>query len=192
MYRYAEVYGGKIRDIQESHLDYVDFISIFDPKSFWLDITGQDDIQIGDVQQFDPKGGILFVHPEVTQDTPEETLEELKERKIQELKNTRDYLETEPVSYGGNSYDFDATSRDRIDIASKALAQMPTGSSIPWSTADNKTVNITTEIINGIYMEVAKRSNELHIKYRELKEQVATVTTKEELEKITWDNTEGN
>lgn len=187
MKRYAEVYGGKIRDIQESHLDYVDFISIFDPKSFWLDITGQEDIQVGDVQTFDPKGGIIFVHPEEPEvSTPEETLEELKARKVTEMKAIRDALEVEPIEVHGNLYDFDTISRERLDVAQKALSQMPEGSSIPWTTANGTTVAINMAILNAIFMCAAMRSNELHKCYRKVREAIDSVTTREELDNIEW------
>ena len=46
---------------------------------------------------------------------------------------------------------------------------------------------VTANDLRGVVANVAVRSNELHVKYRQLKEQVEACTTKEELDKIQWD-----
>ena len=64
MKKYAEIYGGKVRDLKESELGYVDFCSIFDPTSYWLDVTGVEDIAIGYIVKFTPERGTYFEAPE--------------------------------------------------------------------------------------------------------------------------------
>lgn len=113
------------------------------------------------------------------------TFEEIVAAKLSELKTTRDTLETEPIEYNGNLFDFDDKARDRINSAIIALSI--TGQSIEWTTADNTNVLVTADDLRGVVANVAVRSNELHIKYRELKEQVEACTTKEELDKIQWE-----
>lgn len=113
------------------------------------------------------------------------TFEEIVAAKIAELKTTRDTLETEPIEYNGNLFDFDDKARDRINSAIIALSI--TGQSIEWTTADNTNVFVTADDLRGVVANVAVRSNELHIKYRELKERVEACTTKEELDKIQWE-----
>lgn len=81
MYKYAEIYAGKIRDIKESPLSYSEFVSIFSPKSYWIDITGLS-YEIGYVQSFVEGQGIVFVKP--FEDIPE-TLESLKDKKLLEV-----------------------------------------------------------------------------------------------------------
>ena len=115
---------------------------------------------------------------------PAKTIEQLKADKILELKSTRDSLEVEPIEYNGNLFDYDEKARDRINSAIIALSI--TGQSIEWTTADNTNVLVTADDLRGVIAAVAMRSNELHIKYRELKEQVLACTTKEQLEKIEW------
>ena len=115
---------------------------------------------------------------------PAPSLDELKQAKLTELKNIRDNEEVKPIEYNGNLYDFDDKARDRINSAIIALDI--TGQSIEWTTADNSNATVTADDLRGVVANVAVRSNELHIKYRELKEQVEACTTKEELDKIQW------
>lgn len=62
MYKYAEIYGGKVRDLKESDLEYVEFCSIFDPTSFWVDVTGID-VEIGWLIKSDSQVGVHFEAP---------------------------------------------------------------------------------------------------------------------------------
>lgn len=112
------------------------------------------------------------------------TFEEIVAAKLAELKTTRDTLETEPVEYNGNRYDYDDKARDRINAAIIALDI--TGQSIEWTTADNTNVAVTAQDLRNIIAAVAVRSNDLHVKYRNLKEQVLTCSTAEEVAKIAW------
>lgn len=115
---------------------------------------------------------------------PAPSLEELKQSKLTELKTIRDTEEVKPISYNGNLFDFDEKARDRINSAIIALSI--TGQSIEWTTADNTEVMVNADDLRGVIAAVAMRSNELHVKYRQLKEQVEACTTKEQLEKIEW------
>lgn len=116
---------------------------------------------------------------------PAKTIEQLKADKINEFKFKRDSLEVEPIEYNGNLFDFDDKARDRINNAIIALSI--TGQSIEWTTADNTNVLVTADDLRNIIANVAMRSNELHAKYRELKELIEGCTTKEELENISWE-----
>ena len=115
---------------------------------------------------------------------PAPSLGELKQAKINEFKNIRDNEEVKPIEYNGNLFDFDDKARDRINSAIIALSI--TGQSIEWTTANNTNVLVTADDLRGVIAAVAIRSNELHVKYRKLKEQVEACTTKEQLEKIEW------
>lgn len=112
------------------------------------------------------------------------TLDELKQAKINEFKNIRDNEEVKPIEYNGNFFDYDDKARDRINSAIIALSI--TGQSIEWTTADNANVTITADDLRGVVANVAVRSNQLHAKYRELKEQVLACTTAEEVAEIVW------
>lgn len=118
---------------------------------------------------------------------PQKTLDELKADKINEFKNIRDTEEIKPIAYNGNLFDFDDKSRDRINNAIVALDINGQDMALEWTLADNTNTLVTSKDLLGVIANVANRSNNLHIKYRELKEQILACTTKEELENISWE-----
>lgn len=121
---------------------------------------------------------------------PAPSLAELKTAKLTSLKSTRDTLEVEPIEYNGNNFDYDEKARDRINAAIIALDMKTqltgTVASLSWTTADNFEAEVTANDLRGVIANVAIRSNELHIKYRNLKDKVETAITIEELEAIEW------
>ena len=117
----------------------------------------------------------------------EEPIENIRVRKIIELKRQRDAAEVEPVEYGGHLYDYDSKARDRIAAAIIALDVQGEGASISWTTADNEDAVVTAQDLRMIIAAVAVRSNALHVKYRTLKQQVQECKTMEELEAIKWE-----
>ena len=121
--------------------------------------------------------------------TDAELLEAAKPAKIAELKAERDAREVEPITYNGNSYDYDDKARERINAAIIALdvqtAQTKAVASIDWTTADNKEVKVTADDLRCVIASVANRSNVLHIKYREAKAKVEQATSVAEVEAIT-------
>lgn len=126
----------------------------------------------------------VFIQNKADREYVPPTFEEIVAAKIAELKSIRDTLETEPIEYNGNRYDYDDKARDRINAAIIALDI--TGQSIEWTTADNTNVAVTAQDLRNIIANVAVRSNILHVKYRNLKEQVLACTTAEEVGKIVW------
>lgn len=126
----------------------------------------------------------VFIQNKADREYVPPTFEEIVAAKIAELKSIRDTLETEPIEYNGNRYDYDDKARDRINAAIIALDI--TGQSIEWTTADNTNVAVTAQDLRNIIANVAVRSNILHVKYRNLKEQVLACTTAEEVVKIVW------
>lgn len=114
----------------------------------------------------------------------EPSLEELKVEKITHFKFKRDTLEIEPIEYNGHLFDYDEKARDRINAAIIALDLA--GGNLSWTTADQKEAIVTANDLRGIIANVALRSNELHVKYCELKALVESASTKEELDKVVW------
>lgn len=115
---------------------------------------------------------------------PAPSLDELKQAKINELKSIRDAEEVKPIAYQGYRFDYNDKARDRINAAIIAL-DVSKGQ-IAWTTADNTEVMVNADDLRSVIAAVAMRSNELHIKYRELKEQVLACTTAEEVAEIVW------
>ena len=117
----------------------------------------------------------------------EEPIENIRTRKIFELKRQRDDAEVEPIAYGGHLYDYDSKARDRIAAAIIALALQGEGASISWTTADNDDAVVTVQDLRAIVAAVAVRSNLLHIAYRTAKAQVEAAQSKAEIDTIYLD-----
>lgn len=117
--------------------------------------------------------------------TDAELLAAAKPAKIAELKAERDAREVEPITYNGNSYDYDDKARERINAAIIALDVQGAGISIDWTTADNTDVKVTAQDLRRVIAVVAQRSNALHVAYREAKDKVEAATTVAEVEAIT-------
>ena len=121
----------------------------------------------------------------VTVTHEEEPIENIKQRKIMELKRRRDAAEVEPIEYNGHSYDYDDKARDRINAAIIALELQGEGATIDWTTADNQDVKVTADDLRCVIAAVAVRSNTLHTAYRAAKEKVEAAQNKADIEKIT-------
>ena len=121
--------------------------------------------------------------------TDAELLVAAKPAKIAELKAERDTREVEPITYNGNSYDYDDKARERINAAIIALdvqtAQAKATASIDWTTADNQDVKVTADDLRCVIAAVAQRSNALHVAYRAAKDKVEQATTVTEIEAVT-------
>jgi len=114
----------------------------------------------------------------------EEPIENIRARKIVELKRQRDDAEVEPIAYGGHLYDYDSKARDRISAAIIALELQGEGATIEWTTADNEDAVVTAQDLRMIIASVAARSNNLHTAYRAAKAQVEAAGTAEEVRAI--------
>lgn len=130
--------------------------------------------------------GLVYPKPAPTD---AELLAAAKPAKIAELKAERDSKEVEPITYNGNSYDYDDKARERINAAIIALdvqtAQAKATASIDWTTADNQDVKVTADDLRCVIAMVAQRSNALHVAYREAKAKVEQATIVAEINAIT-------
>lgn len=117
--------------------------------------------------------------------TDAELLAVAKPAKIAELKAERDAREVEPITYNGNTYDYDDKARERINAAIIALDVQGADASIDWTTADNADVKVTANDLRMVIAMVANRSNALHIAYREAKDKVEAATTIAEVDAVT-------
>lgn len=118
----------------------------------------------------------------------EEPIENIRARKIMELKRQRDTAEVEPIEYNGHSFDYDDKARDRINAAIIALDVQGEGASIEWTTADNQDVKVTANDLRMVIAAVAVRSNKLRTAYRTAKAQVEAAGTAEEVEAVAMNN----
>lgn len=114
----------------------------------------------------------------------EEPIENIRARKIVELKRQRDDAEVEPVEYGGHLYDYDSKARDRIAAAIIALDVQGEGAKISWTTANNEDAVVTAQDLRMIIASVAARSNALHTAYRAAKAKVEAAGTVDEVRAV--------
>ena len=124
----------------------------------------------------------------VTVTHEEGPIENIKQRKIVELKRQRDVAEVEPIAYNGHLYDYDSKARDRISAAIIALELQGEGATIEWTTADNEDAVVTAQDLRMIIASVAARSNKLHTAYRAAKAKVESASTAEEVEAVAMNN----
>ena len=151
-------------------------------KEYWLpgDTYGTPGREVKEIGPL-PEGATLT--------PPEQTIDEVKVIKKSALKAERDQKEVLPIEYNGNSFDYNAKARDRINAAIIALDMAGDEATLQWTTADNTNATVTAQDLRNIIAAVAMRSNTLHEQYRIAKEAVNAAETKEEVEAVTL---EGN
>lgn len=113
-------------------------------------------------------------------------LKYIKYKKKLEFKSYRDTEEILPIEYNKYLYDYDEKARDRINAAIIALNLQGPEATIDWTTADNQSTNLTVLDLQMIIGAVAIRSNTLHIKYRNKKDEIDKAETVEEVNSIVW------
>lgn len=149
-------------------------------------IVGNDDfnklIGNGDGEYLIADDGVVYPKPAPTD---AELLAVAKPAQIAELKAERDSKEVEPITYNGNSYDYDGKARERINAAIIALDVQGADASIDWTTADNQDVKVTANDLRMVIAMVTQRSNALHVAYRAAKDKVEAATTVAEVEAVT-------
>lgn len=149
-------------------------------------IVGNDDfnklIGNGDGEYLIADDGVVYPKPAPTD---AELLAVAKPAQIAELKAERDSKEVEPITYNGNSYDYDGKARERINAAIIALDVQGADASIDWTTADNQDVKVTANDLRMVIAMVAQRSNALHVAYRAAQDKVEAATTVAEVESVT-------
>lgn len=174
MYTFAEVKYGKIVSINKHWVPLEEYKKFFEPTALFLDITGVlidgEEPKVGDTVNSGGDTGYTIVHIPDTYD-----IFDVQKRKVEEFKLIRDTKELEPIEYNDILFDADRVSQERMDKARKFLEDnnMP---SITWTTADNQRVDIGVADFKGINTQIAIRSNELHIRYNQLKAYVNALT----------------
>ena len=180
--RFAQPLYGKIIYIYETDLEKEQLATIFDPSTYWIDVTGLD-VEVGYILEYVEGGGLRFVAP------PNEgplSLEEAKANKIALMKAERDNREVAIIEYKDVTLDYDDKARERMRIAQQALEDNNIESQL-WTCADNVQVLLTVQDFKNINTLAAQRSGMLHIQYNKLKEYINTLTTIEEIELVTFD-----
>lgn len=119
---------------------------------------------------------------------PEPTLDELKSSKIAEMKTERNIRENQIIEYNGNTFDYDALARERLLLGRQSLEDAGVeDAKLKWTCADNEITYLSIEDFKCINSVAATRSIMLHDTYNKLKVLINSCSTKEELEKVTFD-----
>ena len=117
-------------------------------------------------------------------ENPAPELDDVKAEKIAELKFARDVAEQVPVTTDKGTFDVDDKSITRISNAITVLQL--SGGSIAWTLADNTVADVTAADLQTVIVVLAKQSNEVHEKYRGLKEKVNACTDVDSVKAIVW------
>lgn len=185
MHKYAEIYGGIVRDLRESHLGFTEFASIWDPTAFWIDVTGLTDkeIQVGWVLKSDTERGTYFEAPEQMED-PESfefkksAKKELLEAAFQTVQNT---------AYVVSSLGFRANAGTRAyrDVDG-LIKQMTTEGleTVNFRDYDNVFQSITLEEAMTLQLEIIKNGQAIYLQKWEFETKIEATTTVEELDAL--------
>jgi len=183
MKKYAEIYGGLVRDLRESHLGYTEFCSIFDPASYWLDVTGVDDIGVDYVVKFSPERGTYFEKPEPLVDT--QTVEFQRSRKLELL--DREFSRLLGGAYCMSSLGFmiNAGERAKSDIDG-LITRMEAESAERENFMDLNNVlqPVTLEELKILRLEVIKNGQSLYAQKWDMRDRINNALTPEELEAV--------
>ena len=165
-----------------------EYRKFFSADSFFIDITGVtingEAPVVGDAIEFG-ENGYEIKHIKSIYSFPE-----AKATQIERLKLIRNQKELEPIEYNGHYYDADKDSLLRLDKARQSLEDNGL-ESIEWTTANNERVNITIADFKGINTAIAVRSNQLHIRYNELKTFINSIEDEKcgaAIFRIQWDS----
>ena len=180
--RFAQPLYGKIIYIYETDLEKEQLATIFDPSTYWIDVTGLD-CEVGYILEYVEGGGLRFVPPPNNEPM---TLEETKANKIALMKAERDNREVAVIDYKDITLDYDDKARERMRIAQQALEDNNIESQL-WACADNVQVLLTVQDFKNINTLAAQRSGALHVQYNKLKEYINSLTTIEEVDAVTFD-----
>lgn len=119
---------------------------------------------------------------------PEPSLDELKASKIAEMKSERNIREQQIIEYNGNTFDYDDLARERLLLGRQSLEDAGVeDAKLKWTCANNEITYLGIEDFKGINTVAATRSIMLHDTYNKLKVLINSCSTKEELEKVTFD-----
>lgn len=180
MYKYAEIYAGKVRDIKESHLAFTEFCSIWNPTTFWLDVTGVEEIGIGWILKSNTEVGTYFEAPEL----PEETLETKKAAKLEEL--AVKFATAEAEAYLTSSLGFEINAGERakrdIDALIQLLEYNTTLEAVDFCCYDNTYKRVTLADLKTMQIEVILSGNDLYAQKWAYREFINAATTMEALE----------
>lgn len=185
MYKYAEVYGGIVRDIKESNLGFTEFASIWAPTAFWLDVTGltDDEIQVGWILKSSPERGTYFEKPEVIVDP--ETFESKQAAQNERLANAFDQVQQDAFIVSSLGFRANAGQRAYRDVDGLVKQMKAEGlETVEFRDYDNIFQPITLPEAETLELEIIKNGQSIYLQKWALEAKIANATTVEELDAI--------
>ncbi|WP_455655186.1 hypothetical protein [Phascolarctobacterium sp.] len=203
--RFAQLLYGKVVDIQEAE-SKAQLALVFDPSTYWIDITGMD-CKVGYVTQFVDGYGIVFVDPlaPIEPIMPNSVDEAQNIKKLQlskEFEKRRDmirFIEVTPqvlaidgsITEPAIVYGFDCAPKDIINFMAAftplLIAQSGSVTYKVWLDSNIKgIVELDYTEMQKAYNEVRFSQMEAYAWYESMKTTIEGCTTIEEVEAITW------
>ena len=183
MYKYAEIYGGRVRDIKESYLEFTEFCTIWDPASFWLDVTGVKDIQVGWLIKSDTRRGTYFEAPPVFTDM--DSLDVRRAGKLEILnKRFKDVLE-DAFILSSLGFFVNAGTRAKGDVDG-LITQMEEEriEQKLFMDYNNVAQMVTLEDVKTLRLEIIKNGEKIYFQKWTLRDAIETAQSIEELENL--------
>ena len=183
MFKYAEVYAGKVRMIYESTLGFVDFCSMFEPTCFWVDITGIDGVEVGDILKADNVKGTYFAKPEISEDI--NSFEYKKAALIEKLNREFNNIQESASVESSLGFVADAGNRANRDVEGLiTVMEADNIESITFRDFNNVFQIVSLEELKTLKLEIIKNAQNIYLQKWEFEKQINAATTVEELDKI--------
>lgn len=179
--RFAQLQYGKVIYIFETDLKKSQLSTIFDPTTYWVDVTGQK-CEEGWIAEFKEGIGLVFTKPS----NATLTLEEEKEAKIAEFKKIREERGVAPILYNENLYDYDSASQEKMRERRQYMEDNNV-STVSWITFTNRGIFLTLEDFKNINSLATERRHELNVRYNVLKLMVKECVDKKSVNSLTFD-----
>lgn len=179
--RFAQLKYGKVIYIFETDLKKSQLSSIFEPDTYWIDVTGQK-CEEGWIAEFKEGVGVVFVKP------PNITLslEEEKNSKIAEFKRIREERGKAKIAYKDCVFDYDDESQKKM-AERRQYMEDNNIEYVKWITASNTEAILTVEDFKGINSIAAERRDMLSKRYNILKGLVKECIDKKSVISLTFD-----
>lgn len=121
--------------------------------------------------------------------TSDQLLAELREKKREEINAIRDMKETEGFTFNGTVFQSDQRSVERMAVASNAaisaiLTNQPF--QLVWRAADNSEHALDANGVLALTVALATHGNQLHETAKQLKSQVDSAATAEDVKGVEW------
>lgn len=122
----------------------------------------------------------------LVEENSNDIVEYAKEVKWNAIKNLRDSIESSGCPFNGSILDSDERSVIKLNSAVQSAQVYGENFSIDWTMQDNSVMTLSYADMLAVPLALASWSNYLHQYARELKEQINSATTVQEVMAVEW------